>query len=82
MPTTNSWKRAKSTLLSLYQQMVLSADLTGDETDELIQEVRNDLQKRRENSKRISAMPLGEAPRPRDARQDRLDKATSVLDLP
>lgn len=78
----NSWKRAKSTLLSLYQQMVLSADLTGDETDELIQKYRNDLQKRREDSKRISAMPLGEAPRPRDARQDRLDKATSVLDLP
>jgi hypothetical protein len=78
----NSWKRAKSTLLSLYQQMVLSADLTGDETDELIQRYRQDLEAGRKRSKDISAMPLGKAPQPRDARQDRLDRATSVLDLP
>jgi hypothetical protein len=69
-------------LLSLYQQMVLSADLTGDETDELIQRYRQDLEAGRKRSKDISAMPLGKAPQPRDARQDRLDRATSVLDLP
>jgi hypothetical protein len=77
----NSWKRAKATLLSLYQQMVLSADLTGEETDELLQKYRKDLEDCRRRSKEISAMPLGEAPRPRDVRQDRLDKAMSVLEL-
>jgi hypothetical protein len=78
----NSWKRAKAMLLSLYQQMVLSADLTGGETDALLEKYRAELEACRKRSKEISAMPLGEAARPRDSRQERLDKAVaSVLEL-
>ncbi len=59
-------KRAKAILLSLYQQMVVSPDLTSDEADALFDAYEKDLLAKYERGKRIKAMGKPDAvPTPR-----------------
>ncbi|WP_441228221.1 hypothetical protein AB7813_14715 [Tardiphaga sp. 20_F10_N6_6] len=73
------WKRAKAILLSVYQQMVTSDDLTAAEADELFQKYKNELVEAREVFKGTTM--LSRAKGLEAVRESRLDIATSILDL-
>jgi hypothetical protein len=79
-----SWKQAKASLLSLYQQMVVSPDITANEADRLFETYAAELKKKRANAELVSKMAIGDpvqgkAPLP--AQRLRLNRAVSVLDL-
>lgn len=72
-------KRAKAILLSLYQQMVVSPDLTSEETDALFDTYEKDLMAKYDRGKRIKAMGKQQAgPTPR---ADELRLANALLRL-
>lgn len=51
--TEEDWKRAKSTLLTLYQSMVLSADLTRDQADRLFDAYQADILAAKAKAERV-----------------------------
>jgi hypothetical protein len=61
--------------------MVLSPDLTLREADALFDSYREDLLAIRKRAQAVHAMPLGQQPPRPDARETRMNNATSVLDL-
>ena len=77
----DNWKRAKAMLLAIYEQMVLSPDLTLRQADALFDSYREDLLAIRKRAQAVHAMPLGQQPPRPDARETRMNNATSVLDL-
>lgn len=75
-----SWKQAKASLLTLYQQMVVSPDITDREADRLFARYTEDLKEKREIARNIQKLGQGTPDRaPADRR--RLKQAVSVLDL-
>jgi hypothetical protein len=75
-----SWKQAKANLLSLYQQMVISPDITATEADQLFAKYTESLKAKRAIAENVRKMGAAKAPQLSDARQ-RLNRAVSVLDL-
>jgi hypothetical protein len=73
------WKRAKALLLTLYQQMITSPDLTSDEAEELFEKYKSELLNARDTLLKTTALsPSRKQP---SAKTTRLNDATKVLDL-
>jgi hypothetical protein len=75
-----SWKQAKASLLSLYQQMVMSPDLTGNEADSLFSKYANDLKAKRTIAENVQKMGTKGAA-PLSQQRQKLNQAVSILDL-
>jgi hypothetical protein len=76
----NSWKRAKADMLTLYQNMVLSPDLTSGQADELYNKYINEMKKLYD--KAVARAELGpvEGTKPSEE-ESRLRQATEILDM-
>ena len=75
------WTRAKATLLTVYQQMVVSPDLTTEEADEIMESFKAELLKlkrQREDLAVLSPEDIGKVLSPTAAR---LVKSVSLMDL-
>ncbi|WP_316158605.1 MULTISPECIES: hypothetical protein [unclassified Bradyrhizobium] len=73
------WKRAKALLLTLYQQMITSPDLTTHEAEDLFERYKGELLHTRDTLIKTTAMSVSE-----DQISDevsRLNQATKLLDL-
>jgi len=55
----DSWARAKSILVTLYQQMLISPDLTAKDADSLFDDYKQKIVRLREESKRVQLMSVG-----------------------
>lgn len=73
------WKRAKATLLSIYQEMVSSDDLIPAESDELFEAFKAELLKARRTVQTTNMLSTKGDLLPAD--REKLNKATAVLDI-
>jgi esterase/lipase superfamily enzyme len=75
------WRRAKATLLSMYQEMVSSDDLISAEADELFETYKAELLKAREKLQTTKALSTKVELLPAD--REKLNRATAILlDIP
>jgi hypothetical protein len=78
----SGWKRAKATLMALYQQMVLCPDLIAEEADEILEACKSDLLKYKKQSEDFAALSQeGDMRRDRSPVDRRLAAAASLMDL-
>ncbi|WP_456782926.1 hypothetical protein [Bradyrhizobium sp. USDA 4516] len=73
------WKRAKALLLTLYQQMITSPDLTSDEANELFERYKTELLSAREVLQKTAKLSLSKDRL--SAELVHLNDATKLLDL-
>jgi hypothetical protein len=74
------WKRAKSTLLSIYQEMITSDDLIKSEADELFGKYKAELLEAREVLRTTTMLSTKDEVL--QANRDKLNEATAVLEMP
>jgi hypothetical protein len=81
VPEENSWKRAKSNLLTLYQTLVLSPDLTRGQADKLNKKYIDEIKQLHETVVNMSTLGVEKEAKELSEVESKLRQAVNILDL-